>query len=286
MCKLTILTKHNSKDLASLIVKTWQAMSVTEKDGYGAAWISPKGKLQYVKSSEPSLCRVNGSSFSFVKGFHELHGKLQSNGGELIIHGRTSTCGIKLSNTHPMVDGQAALIHNGVVSSSVYKNISSSCDSELLLKAFQDEGIPSFEKNISGYYAFAHLQANGRNAAVLTIAKDSRANLQVGTLDCGALVFATTDALLKIVRAKRIGEYTDNTFTTFKNGLLVSQENFKPLIEPYNANREKMAERALGLSNSYYGKGSTSKQWNDYLDEPFNSPLGTETTPEFLGFDS
>jgi len=272
MCKITILTKHNSKELCSIIVKTWQAMSITEKDGYGAAWISPKGKLQYVKSSVPSLRAVNNESFSFVKEFHELHGKLQSNGGELIIHGRTSTCGINLNNTHPMISGQSALIHNGIVSSDIYKNTATSCDSELLLKAFEDEGITSFEKNISGYYAFAHLKANGRLPSILTIAKDNRANLQVGKIAGNGLAFATTDSLLKIIRAEKIGQYTDNTFTTFKYGELISQKHFKPFVEPYNSAREAAAARSLGLSNSYYGRDST--------------PLGVETEPEFLGFDS
>ena len=279
MCKLLILTKHNAKELGSIIVKAWQNMALTERDGYGAAWISPSGRLQYVKSSTPSLEDIQIEPLPFVKGFKKLHGKLASNGGELIIHGRTATNDISLENCHPMLDGQAALIHNGVVDSEVYDLTETSCDSEYLMKAWNDKGLESVAANISGYYAFAHLQADAKGGALLSIVRDSKAQLRVGKLLGQGVAFATTDALLKIAGSEVIGDFKDNTFAQFQKGKYLFQKSFKPYIAPYSAAREAAAARALGLDDdsAYYGR------YNSY--SKAETPLGVDTSPEELLFD-
>jgi len=279
MCKLLILTKHNAKELGSIIVKAWQNMALTERDGYGAAWISPSGRLQYVKSSTPSLEDIQIEPLPFVKGFKKLHGKLASNGGELIIHGRTATNDISLENCHPMLDGQAALIHNGVVDSEVYDLTETSCDSEYLMKAWNDKGLESVAANISGYYAFAHLQADAKGGALLSIVRDSKAQLRVGKLLGQGVAFATTDALLKIAGSEVIGDFKDNTFAQFQKGKYLFQKSFKPYIAPYSAAREAAAARALGLDDdsAYYGR------YNSY--SKAETPLGIDTSPQELLFE-
>jgi len=279
MCKLLIMTKHNSKELSSIIVKAWQNMALTEHDGYGAAWISPSGRLQYVKSSTPSLEDIQIEPLPFVKGFKKLHGKLASNGGELIIHGRTATNDICLENCHPMLDGQAALIHNGVVDSEVYDLTETSCDSEYIMKAWNDKGLESVAANISGYYAFAHLQADAKGGALLSIVRDSKAQLRVGKLLGQGVAFATTDTLLKIAGSEVIGDFKDNTFAQFQKGKYLFQRAFKPYIAPYSAAREAAAARALGLDDdsAYYGR------YNAYSKAA--TPLGIDTSPQELLFE-
>ena len=282
MCKLLILTKHNPKELGSIIVKAWQCMALTERDGYGAAWISPSGRLQYVKSSTPSLEDIQIEPLPFVKGFKKLHGKLASNGGELIIHGRTATNDICLENCHPMLDGQAALIHNGVVDSEVYDLTETSCDSEYIMKAWNDKGLESVAANISGYYAFAHLQADAKGGALLSIVRDSKAQLRVGKLLGQGVAFATTDTLLKIAGSEVIGDFKDNTFAQFQKGKYLFQRAFKPHIAPYSAAREAAAARALGLDDdsAYYGRYNA---YNSYSKAA--TPLGIDTSPEELLLD-
>jgi len=282
MCKLLIMTKHNSKELGSIIVKAWQNMALTERDGYGAAWISPSGRLQYVKSSTPSLEDIQIEPLPFVKGFKKLNGKLVSNGGELIIHGRTATNDINLENCHPMLDGQAALIHNGVVDSEIYDLTETSCDSEYLMKAWNDKGLESVAANISGYYAFAHLQADAKGGALLSVVRDSKAQLRVGKLSGHGVAFATTDALLKIAGSEVIGDFKDNTFAQFQKGKYLFQKSFKPYIAPYSAAREAAAARALGLEDdsAYYGRYNA---YNSYSKAA--TPLGIDTSPEELLLD-
>jgi hypothetical protein len=279
MCKLLILTKHDSKELGSIIVKAWQAMALTEKDGYGAAWISPSGRLQYVKCSTPSLQDIHVEPLPFVKGFKKLHGKLASNGGELIIHGRTATNDINLENCHPMLDGQAALIHNGVVDSEIYDLTQTSCDSEYLMRAWNDQGLESVAANISGYYAFAHLQADAKGGALLSVVRDSKAQLRVGKLLGQGVAFATTDTLLKIAGSEVIGDFKDNTFAQFQKGKYLFQKTFEPYVAPYSAAREAAAARALGLDyeSDYYGR------YNAY--SKAETPLGIDTSPQELLFD-
>ena len=131
MCKIAILTKHSPDKLRELVISLWNSMSTTERDGYGAAWVQPSGALGFIKTSSP---HVSGPVPDFFKSF--CAGEwFESNGGPLLVHGRTATCGVSAENTHPMLLGDSALIHNGVVTSKRYHNTETTCDSEHIGRA-------------------------------------------------------------------------------------------------------------------------------------------------------
>lgn len=209
MCKILILTAHNPKSLASITRRAWSYFNNTgETDGFGACWLTEDGKLAYIKSRRPHITK---SVPNWVDSFssNKLLNK-PSNGGALLIHGRKATCGINLDNTHPMLSQceTHALIHNGIVQSDTIKNITSSCDSELLLNAMLQQGLPGL-KEITGYFAFG-LLSQGR----LTIAKDNTANLYHAKTSRGH-AFGTTPQACAIVTDEPALPIKDNIAITF-----------------------------------------------------------------------
>ena len=227
-------------------------MSKSERDGFGAAWVSPNGKIGYVKSSQPSLLP---DLPEFCSAFSEGNG-LKSDGGALIIHGRTATCGVNIANTHPMMGNNCALVHNGVVSSKRFHNTDTTCDSELLLHAWKADGIDAVARDISGYYAFAIIQRL-KGKTVLDIVRDDKAQLKVGRVTDG-WAFATTPALLATLGSSYLSDYKTNTHTSFVDGNVYSVESFTPAEA--DKRLEKAANKAIGL-NDIYSKYQTSTNW-------------------------
>jgi predicted glutamine amidotransferase len=241
MCKIAILTSHAANELRQTVLDVWAAMSKTERDGFGAAWLSPRGSLNYIKSSSTQP----GSSLpDFFDGFTE--GRFsKSNGGPLLIHARTATCGVSAENTHPMLVGSTALIHNGVVSSERFHNTETTCDSELLTHAFRHGGVKTLERDITGYYAFALLEALPRQRWRLDVVRDSRAPLVGGILPNGAYAFATNDAVLSSTGATHAGKIRDNIHFRYEDGKHVLTETFTPKVQAVAPALQHAASRAF-----------------------------------------
>jgi hypothetical protein len=253
MCKLLILTSHDFTKLDSIITKAWSVMASTERDGFGAAWVTPSGKIGWVRSSVPY---IRGDLPEFVAGFGARHGEA-SDGGALIIHGRTATCGVCLNNTHPMVDGKTALVHNGVVDSGLWDNYKTSCDSELLLLAFNSNGMREVARAITGYYAFGHIQAVRRGRSVLTVVRDNRANLRVGSYGSG-WAFATSSAQLAAAGAVEQGEFKQCYAARFQGDKFLGGESFTPAAAPVSLAAK--ASKAFG-GNSVPVSDSAYDEW-------------------------
>lgn len=245
MCKIAILTHHNPAELKATITALWRTMAKTERDGYGAAWVTPSGRIGWARSSAPEF---SVTLPDFCSGFYDDAGDLTSDGGALLVHGRTATCGVNLENTHPLVLGNSALIHNGIVSSTRFHNTETTCDSELLLHAWRAEGLPAVARDISGYYAFGVITIKSKQVT-LDVVRDNRANLWAGTLpQANGWAFATTQELLRVVGASPAAEFRANTAARFRNGHHLLTESFDPYREPLNEATERKARRAFGSS--------------------------------------
>jgi asparagine synthetase B (glutamine-hydrolysing) len=242
MCKIAILTKHDATKVESLTRSLWRQMSHSERDGFGVLYLSASGRLVAVRSSSPTL---DATPPDYVEGFHD-GAFVPSDGGVLMVHGRTATCGVSLENTHPIVMGQSGIIHNGIVHSKKYHNTETTCDSELLLHAWRSGGLDEVAAEVSGYYAFAVLSKRG-GQRILDVVKDGRASLFAGDAFGGAM-FGTTAELITTAGGKVIGRVTDNTAIRFVNGRHTATREFTPKAEPVNATVEKAAKKAFGSS--------------------------------------
>jgi predicted glutamine amidotransferase len=230
-------------------------MAKTEHDGFGAAWLSPKGKIMTIKSSSHQSVK---NLPSYYEGFAQGHFS-PSNGGPLLIHGRTATCNVDIENTHPIKVGQAIIIHNGVVDSTKYKNLHSTCDSELILQAYQAAGMQEVAAEITGYYAFGILHPKGKG--LLTIARDDRAPLFGGITEFGE-VFATTQNLVEITGATIRGKIKDNVCMTFQNNVYIGTEKFTPKRKVITTYSMAQVERSMGQQSELMAESAYGQLYN------------------------
>lgn len=255
MCKLTILTGHDPKTMPALVHRIWAEMSKTEHDGFGAAWVSPKGKIVSIKSSSHQNVK---NLPEYYEGFGQGH-FTPSNGGALLIHGRTATCNVDIENTHPIKVGRAVIIHNGVVDSTKYQNVHSTCDSELILQAYQAAGMQEVAAEITGYYAFGILHPKGKG--LLTVARDDRAPLFGGITGFGE-VFGTTQDLVGITGATIRGKIKDNVCMTFQDGKYISTEKFTPKRKIVTAYSMAAVERSMGQQSELMAESAYGSMYN------------------------
>lgn len=219
MCKIAIITQHNPSERDAIIARVWAYFSQSgENDGFGAAWLDEHGKLAYVKRRHPSL----EAPPPFASSFYEDHNTAAaSNGGPLIIHGRKATCGVNLENTHPMLDDKrqrGLLIHNGIVETEneTLDPVTSSCDSEILLRAMLQKGTKGLE-DVTGYFAFAYLRpASRKHVWSLTVVKDNVASLHVGHKS-DVIAFGTTPHAVQLILNENVATWPvkDNTAMLF-----------------------------------------------------------------------
>lgn len=256
MCKLLILTSHNPAELPRIIDAAWSMFSATERDGYGAAWVGPDRTMRTARSYLPNLASV-ASLPDFADTFGQAD-ELASDGGALILHGRTATCGISLANTHPMMvnDGATAVVHNGVVRSKSYQNKLTTCDSELLALAYAKGGVQEVARSIAGYYAFAALTV-GKRSVTLDVARDGSAMLYCAPLASGGWAFGTTPELAASVGTGRPVRFKSCHAVRFEapHGKRLVQSGpaapFQPLREELTKAERKDAARALATSQGY-----------------------------------
>lgn len=256
MCKILILQKHSPVRRDHLIVSAWERMAdLGERDGFGAAWIGRDGRLAWVKSSAPQL---TGDLPEWAEGFRaSSNADSHSDGGWLMIHGRTATCGVNVDNTHPMLDsGRAALIHNGVVRSDTIHNISTTCDSELLLRAW-DSGAAKGLAEITGYFAFG-LLIRRRDGWHAVVARDDSAKLRVGTHKRYGAAWATTDEVLAVAGVQGVASQRQMTACVFAPDGTVD-------VQTFTKGKEKLTSLAGAWEVSRGARRATHRNWNSEL---------------------
>lgn len=237
MCKILILTGHNPAQRNALIKAAWTYFHNSgERHGFGALWVSESNRLAYIKGSAP---RLSTRLPEWVDGFSDAHlFDRPSNGGALLIHGRYATCDINVDNTHPFIDRNHGLIHNGVVSSSTYEPKHSTCDSEILLQAYLAAGKDGLSK-VAGYAAFGLIDAK-RN---VHIARDNKAQLHCARIPHHGWAFGTTPDAVRIATTYPSHEVKPWSFISFsptapRNGKLAKWSLEAPppvkpkLVEP------------------------------------------------------
>lgn len=221
MCKIAIIPgikpKHAKRAwrLAQALTKP---MSKNDQDGFGymglgrdglfvERWLNPSHAFKRRSSGDNSIARAHqGALVPDVQ--HSVHGIVDPQPTCLVLHARMATCGPGMANVHPFVspDGSTALLHNGVISSpDRTKQLTSTCDSEVILTDYVSIGvaedptrIQGVSDGLSGYFALGILSRSISGHWNLDVVRDNQASLIAGYVpEIETLVYCTSESILR-----------------------------------------------------------------------------------------
>jgi hypothetical protein len=124
----------------------------------------------------------------------------------ITLHTRMATSAKDFMNTHPFVDGDTSLIHNGVIRNADRIGLKqSTCDSEAILNLYvkhkvnqKPDAIELVARRLQGYYACGVLTRNKSDGALLDVFKCSQARLSAAFIqELNTVVFSTAIADIK-----------------------------------------------------------------------------------------
>lgn len=211
MCKVLIIPsiKPHVRKKAVLFMKAMaKEMSYANKDGLGYAAIDDEGNLfgeRWLNNED----FFNGESFKSERTVDKYLGKLiapatttwsptktpgpYSKFGEgsienavaVTLHARMATSAKGHQNTHPFVDDDVSVIHNGVIrNSDEFKLQLSTCDSEALLISYlrnevakDIKNVAALAKEVEGYYVAASFARDEYGNRILDVYKSNNDNL-------------------------------------------------------------------------------------------------------------
>lgn len=255
MCKIMAMAgiapgKHEAA--WKLIIAARTPMTVNDKDGYGYAAVTHTGSLVAERWLDPKQAfkvrgELSGKDAEIQAAYKALltapvaynrHGAPVPGVSSIIAHSRMATCGKGLSNTHPFISGNTALIHNGVVRGDNSLMKTSTCDSEIILGEYLQnnvservEGIGEATMGLFGSFACAVLTRDANNLWVMDIFRNTGSRLvaaYVQQLD--TVVFCTTEEILR--EACRKVKFKLGTVFTVEPGNLIrhSVETGEPMV--------------------------------------------------------
>jgi len=309
MCQIIGITniKGLSKTQISTLTLTARMLMSSQKSGFGFAYSTTnratKEHTYYVeKYVEPAhykgIGTVGATKRSMEAAADVIDMPMLSSGhaddptGPIIIHGRTATNAVNVTNTHPFRKKGWAMVHNGVVELDVHAHDFppeeekdreyaelidsrySSCDSEYLLNTYAfGKGHHDWVDWLSGYAATMTISPNNE----LIIAKDTKARLFVANIPKlnNTLVFSTVAGYAESI-AKALHMSATPSFAMQGNKAIrfsapnsdneqsVVVEKFEGMTESYYANSKSSNSLGYNIGSStatnrskYYGGGST-----------------------------
>lgn len=228
MCKVMILKGVEDSTLALSFMKAVAPnMSLHNTDGIGYSAVNSKNKMfsekwhynkQFLEldtvidqATLDALAQYK-ARIPFINLNYQAYGEVTRDDLKTItMHTRYATCSKEFANTHPFIDHDISLIHNGGISNCNVLNLNriSTCDSEAALQLYNNEqvnlqtkteGFQKFIDQLKGYWAFAFLAKDMNGNYMLDIVRE-RAPLYWAAIpemgeDC--IVFATTSEIIEI----------------------------------------------------------------------------------------
>lgn len=232
MCKVMVLKGVEKGELALDFMKAVAPnMSLGNTDGIGYAAVNSQNKLfsekwhnnpQFMSTEnvidkdimtqlEPFKSRLPNLALNYESTGEVTRTDIRT----VTMHTRYATCGKEFANTHPFMDNEMSLIHNGGIANHVALGLNkiSTCDSENALQLYNNETLnlqstpdkfQKFVDQLKGYWAFAFLAKDAEGNYMLDIVREG-ANLYWALLpelgdDC--VVFATTTEIIETGCAK------------------------------------------------------------------------------------
>lgn len=231
MCKIAMMsgvkpTKiKNAWELAKALAPY---MSKNDDDGFGYAAITKKGdvfverwldndqafRFKANNKADKELTTSMGSAMEvYGTGYSSVGTVNKTEAVAIILHSRMATCAKGLTNVHPFVVNDQALIHNGVISNhhrvlnkyDTNNTKQSTCDSEAIAFSYaandvinNPEGIKQVGEDLQGYYACAVLGKDDKGRPYMDVFKSSSASLYAAHVpQIGGLVYCTSLDILK-----------------------------------------------------------------------------------------
>lgn len=217
-----------------------------EKGVFGERWINPKEAFVYRTPFSKKDKEIKETFVNVLDGAPRYNkwGKVGKSFHALLLHARMATCAVDIGNTHPFVseDGKTALIHNGIVRSYTLKNVTSTCDTELLLNSYVGNGVAkdptavqAMAKEIQGSYACGVLTVDAEGKQVMDIFRNNTSSLYAAYVkELDAIVYCTNiDIVRKTCRKLKwkVGstfKFADNKIIRIeaKTGVMLTQHAF------------------------------------------------------------
>lgn len=305
MCKLLIMTGITEGLVAEEFMRRMAVpMSRYNSHGIGYTAVGEDGELfsQRWLNNDQFFDRSNVMITEIAEALKPYEsrlpkGALENNYSELgnvdlaraktvTMHTRFATCGREFANTHPFIDQDTSLIHNGSITnafSTTYRvgldlNKISTCDSEAALQAYllsKVDSDPTKAKEwldlLSGSWAFGILARNEQGNRILDVVKGS-SNLYYMEIEGIGKVFTTDDDDAKAV-VKDMGlNFTKEAFRLVNDemyrfdtttGKMLASIDIKPVYKNWGR-EEKKSGRTTGntTSNSQSNKSSRTANTN------------------------
>lgn len=237
MCKLMAFTDASRvRSLKKLVNQAKPLITKIDDDGFGWSAQGAKGAFGERMLEMFHSYRLDSRSAPVPEPAKEetyaSFGTKAPVTGGLVLHGRTSTNSRSLLNTHPIQRAGWTLVHNGVVGNKGPDyEMHTTNDTEHLVHHLATGGIEAVEQYLTGYYAFAALDPNGR----LHVCRDDNATLYYAWVETiESFMFATTASLLESTvkamawKANAPELLKENYYCVFEGNSMVHAQDIKP----------------------------------------------------------
>lgn len=247
MCKVLIIPKLN-KDKAELnekFVKTMAPlMSKSNSDGLGYVGLDSDLKIfgerwlvnSQAFSAKPTKKSIAGLFGGLATGVVEQQAYNKFGNAQLkdavsiMLHTRYATSAKGFDNCHPFVEGETAMIHNGVIDNHDKWKLLSTNDSEAILRAYLQHNVADNIKDgidmaldLVGYYVSGIYSMTSKGVRVLDILKGNNDNLHaVWINELNTYVMSTSEYDIKSA-CDTLG-FTYGEFTKFKDGIMMRMD--------------------------------------------------------------
>lgn len=227
MCRLLLMTGLVNPELTTKFMKAAkEPMSWGNNMGIGFTAVKEDGEFfterwhnneQFFDRESPMTYEVMEQLKPFKSRLpklavnYSLYGTPDFNTvSSVTMHTRYATCGKEFENTHPFVDGDTSLVHNGVIDNAFDLGLNkiSTCDSEAALQSYIQhdvgrniENTQAWLDSLSGYWAFGIFSRDSSGRRILDIVRNN-ASLYVSNIEGFGVVIATTaDIITSAARA-------------------------------------------------------------------------------------
>jgi predicted glutamine amidotransferase len=318
MCKVMIMTGIQKSDLALKFMQSVaQNMSFGNNDGIGYSAINSNNELfsekwhnnHFFMNTDKVIDQLTLDALMPYKDrLPALNKNYQSYGNvtrndikTVTMHTRFATCGKTFENTHPFIDNEISLIHNGVINNSTtLTNKISTCDSETALQVYikdqinlqvNKEHLQSFLDQLKGYWAFGILAKNQEGIYNLDVVRDGASLYWTYIPEIGrdCMIFATTQEIIEtgiksldLPKRDKIHFLTEHTYIRFNalTGQIIESLELKEskLNKPVYINYSK---------NTSYNNYSSYDKYSDSFDEYYQEMYekNRKAATNFLGED-